>query len=136
MITSKVYQRISSLLQAIENCHEASNNEWLDKHSERLEEIMRTAPSGSGIDSGTVLCGYTDAGGSQNHATPKRLLFHAGYHHMHESGMYDGWTEHDLIVTPSLQFGYILRITGKNRKGIKEYLYEVYSMWLDSETEI
>jgi len=44
--------------------------------------------------------------------------------------MYDGWTEHKIIVTPSLMAGFNLQITGKDKGQIKEYLCEVYQTWL------
>ena len=47
-------------------------------------------------------------------------------------GMYDGWTEHELHVTPS--FGGIdLRITGRDRNETKGYLYDVYAIALQAE---
>lgn len=40
--------------------------------------------------------------------------------------MYDGWTDHTVIVTPSLRSGFDIRITGRDRNQTKEYLYEVF----------
>jgi len=54
---------------------------------------------------------------------------------MNESGAYDGWTEHKLIVSPSLLFDLDLRITGRDRNGIKEYLHDVFSAALQTEIE-
>jgi hypothetical protein len=45
---------------------------------------------------------------------------------MTEGGMYDGWTEHTVVVTPSLAFGINIRITGRNRNDIKDYLHDVF----------
>ena len=46
---------------------------------------------------------------------------------MTEHGYYDGWTEHDVIVTPSLRSpGFSLRITGRNRRDIKEYIADAF----------
>ena len=44
---------------------------------------------------------------------------------MDEHGGYDGWTEHKIIVTPSLVYGFELRVTGKDRNDIKDYIAEV-----------
>lgn len=124
----KVFQEIPHLLVAIANCKKAgeSHAEWLDRHEDRLEAIMRAAPSGSGIDSGTKL---------DDSSTPENLVFTFEYHHMNENGMYVGWTNHKCVVTPSLQFGYLLKITGRNRNDIKDYLYDVYAEWLNSEVK-
>ncbi len=122
-----LYREIAALLQAIANCRKAGNHEWLEKHSERLEELVDMLPSGSGIDNGTKL--DADASG------PHKLVFTLGYHHMNDAGMYDGWTEHKLTVTPSFD-GIDLHISGRDRNGIKEYLYETYHYALTQEVEI
>jgi hypothetical protein len=44
---------------------------------------------------------------------------------MNDGGFYDGWTEHTVVVTPSFR-GINLRISGRDRNQIKEYLYETY----------
>lgn len=85
---------------------------------------MSTAPSGSGIDAGTKL---------DDSSTKDKLVFAFGYHHMDEHGYYDGWTEHTAVVKPSMCFGYDLRITGRDRNGIKEYLASVFDHWLNEE---
>jgi hypothetical protein len=87
----------------------------------RLNELMSDAPSGSGIDSGTEL---------DSDSTPKRLIFTFGYHHMDDVGCYDGWTDHSAIVTPNLQWGFNLRITGRDRNQVKDCLYDVFNNWL------
>ena len=75
-------------------------------------------PSGSGVDSGTKLL---------DNSTPDRLVFQADFHHMDENGFYDGWTEHQIIVTPSLAYGFNVRITGRNRNEIKDYLADLFN---------
>lgn len=95
-------------------------NGWLS------ENVNNCLPSGSGIDCGTHL---------GNESTEKRLVFHFSFHHMHEDGFYDGWTEHKAIVTPSLVDDFNLRITGSNRNEIKDYLYDVFEQALRQEVE-
>jgi hypothetical protein len=50
---------------------------------------------------------------------------------MNDNGMYDGWTTHQVIVTPSLAFGFTLKITGRDRNQIKDYLSETYHYALE-----
>lgn len=88
---------------------------------ERLEKIMDSAPSGSGIDNGTKL--------DETKSGQAKLVFTFGYHHMNEHGFYDGWTDHTAVVTPSFN-GFNLKITGRDRNQIKDYLYDVYAHWL------
>ena len=52
---------------------------------------------------------------------------------MNENGMYDGWTEHKIVITPDLLHGFNLSIGGRNRNEIKDYLHEVYSAALAEE---
>jgi hypothetical protein len=131
----KVYQKIAGTLQAYCNCVNGGNAEWKEKHLDTINLIMRNAPSGSGIDSGTKF--YLDANSVFDvrdklipHAT---LKFSMSFHHMDEWGGYDGWTNHVITVHPDLAMGYRLTISGRNRNQIKDYLYEVYSGWLESE---
>lgn len=112
-----VLKEIVALSIAIENCQKSGNTEWEEKHSESLGKLCRNhLPSGSGIDSGTELVS----------ATPQKVVLSFGYHHMDESGMYDGWTDHKAIVTPSLLSDFDIRITGPNKNDIKSYLYDVF----------
>ena len=64
---------------------------------EKLNAIMQSSPSGSGIDSGTKLDLDANTGG--------KLVFNTDFHHMNEHGYYDGWSNHQVIVRPCLQYG-------------------------------
>jgi hypothetical protein len=126
---TKVYKRLASLIEARSNCIQSGNTEWRDKHEERAEQITKNhLPSGSGFDAGTTL----DLGAS----TAERLVFRTSFHHMNGDGYYDGWSDHTVIVTPSLAFDYTLRITGRDRDDWKEYARECFSACLDSETDL
>jgi hypothetical protein len=121
----KLYQEFATTLQAYRNCVASGNTEWQGKHLDKLERLSEELPSGSGIDSGTKF--DIDA------STPNKLVFTLGYHHMNDTGYYDGWTEHRLIVTPDLASGYNLKITGRDRNQIKDYLYDVYGVAMSAE---
>jgi len=128
----KRYQVIATAVQARINCGRPNtagtiNQEWFDRWTKTIEEETAELPSGSGIDSAPKF--DFDA------STPEKLVFNFGYHHMNESGMYDGWTDHSLIVTPSLQFGFHLRITGKDRNQVKDYLYETFQYALSEDVD-
>lgn len=117
--TEELYAAISRTLAAYQNCIKANNAEGEANWKERLENFNDLLPSGSGFDSGSKL--DIDA------SSPERLVFNTSFHHMDEGGYYDGWTEHSVIITPSLQSGYNLRVTGRNRNDIKEFIREVFS---------
>ncbi len=118
------FQSLSRTVLARLNCIQSNNTEWRDRHEETiLSEVRDTAPSGSGIDSGTTI--DLDA------STGDKLVFTAGYHHMNDGGMYDGWTEHTFTVRPCLAFGFSLTISGRDRNGVKEYLSDIFHEWLN-----
>ena len=121
----KIYQELARCFDALSNCIKEQNAVWAEKWEQGIEDIMASAPSGSGIDSGTII--------NLSDSTSDKLIFNCGFHHMNENGMYDGWTEHKIIVTPSLALDFHLKITGKDRNCIKDYLSEVYCSWLDSD---
>lgn len=121
------YVRLARTLGAWIRCVEKGNEQWTNAHQETIDDIVETAPSGSGIDNGTTF--------DTKRSTPEKLRFGMSFHHMNDVGMYDGWTNHEIVVKPSLQFGCVLRITGRDRNDIKDYLHEVYSTWLEEEVE-
>ena len=120
----KTYKAIAQKIQAMENCEKTGNQEWLTKHRDAIKGIMDNAPSGSGFDSGTEL---------DDTSTPKKLVFTTSFHHMNEGGMYDGWTSHTITVKPSLCFDFDLKVSGKDRNQIKDYIGEMFQSFLDEE---
>jgi hypothetical protein len=113
-----LYQAIARRLVAKANCVARKNHEWQPIHDAAAKQLTREhMPSGSGIDTGTVL---------GDDSTASKLIFRLSFHHMNEGGFYDGWTDHSVIVTPSLAFGFDLKVTGQNRNDIKDYLAETF----------
>lgn len=114
-----LFRQLSRSLAAMNNCRQSNNSEWLDKHEDNIETLVKQfMPSGSGVDSGTKF--------DFEKSTPEKLVFDFSYHHMDTHGFYDGWTEHILTIRPSLQFGVDLKISGQNRNDIKDYLYDLF----------
>lgn len=122
MKTRTIIQEIAARLIARRNCITSGNDEWLSRHTAVLMELQEELPSGSGIDCGTKIDLDCDNG--------SKVVLTLSYHHMNDSGMYDGWTEHTITVTPAFD-GIDLRISGRDRNGIKEYLHEVYQIALN-----
>lgn len=120
----KLYQILAAKIQARLNCIRAGNEVWELTHRHEIEALVKNRmPSGSGVDCGTKI--------DLDESEPNRLVFTFSYHHMDSNGFYDGWTEHRVIVTPDLAFGFNLKITGRDRNQIKEYLTEIYSEALE-----
>lgn len=114
----KLYQRIAQTLLAISNCERSGNTVWLEHHRETLASLCdKYLPSGSGFDAGCKL---------MPESTPNRLVFSAEFHHMDDGGFYDGWTEHQVIVSADLCFDYSLRVTGRDKRQIKDYIGDTF----------
>lgn len=112
----KVYQAIASAISALPR-------DWAE---ERLNLIEREyLPSGSGLDAGCQIL--------VDESHKDRIVIQADFHHMNEVGFYDGWTSHKIIVTPSLICGFDLKITGRDKNGIKEYLAQLFEHALEQE---
>lgn len=116
----KVYE---ALAQAVEG---RTDDKWAEIMEEKIYAIMKGAPSGSGIDCGTKF--ILEKSGRE------KLVFASDYHHMNEGGYYDGWTSHLVIVTYNL-FGLNIRVTGRNRNDIKDYLSDLYYHWVTEDVD-
>jgi len=125
-MNSKLFATFASLVDARLRCEQTNNDEWFHNHTARITELLDEMPSGSGFDSGTKL--DFDASNAD------RLVFITAFHHMNDGGYYDGWTEHNVIVTPSLIHGFNLKVTGRDRNQIKEYIHEMFANALNEET--
>lgn len=120
-----LYSELASLVDARKRCSD-SKNEWFNRHTETIENLVLShMPHGSGFDCGTKI--DLDA----SHAD--KLVFTTEYHHMNDGGYYDGWTQHTITVTPSLQHKYHLRISGRNRNDIKEAIHECFDVALSTD---
>lgn len=123
--TRPLVVQIAAAFEALRNCERAGNDEWMDIWADRLDSLCRDhLPSGSGFDNGTEL--------ERDTSRPDRLVFLAGFHHMNDSGFYDGWTHHRVVVSPAFVSGFDIRVTGRDRRGIKDYIAETFSQALDS----
>ena len=122
-----IYTTLARLVNAYQTC-KRTGNEHADMHEERILSIVKEhLPSGSGFDNGTKI----DLDASKD----DKLVLQANFHHMNEHGYYDGWTEHQVIVTPSLAFGLAIKVTGRNKRDIKDYISDTYYKVLRDEID-
>ena len=123
-----VLTQIARSFQAWQNCVELENEEWKARHQEKIEELCENRlPSGSGFDAGVLLDFDT--------SRTDRLVFVTSFHHMDDGGGYCGRSDHNVIVKPSLAFGYTLRVTGKNVDWIKPYIGDTFAEAFDQSAE-
>lgn len=110
---------LSNSFQAWQSCTDKGWVEVAYGHQETIDKMLECLPSGSGLDSGVKF--------NWQLSKPNRLLFNTSFHHMDEHGGYDGWTDHAIVVTPRFLDGYDVKVTGRNRNLIKDYLEELFS---------
>ena len=112
-----IASKIANTVQAYFNCIK-TGNDYANKHLETLDHIAKEyLPSGSGIDDGCLI--------NIDKTSANKVVITTAFHHMDSNGFYDGWTQHDIIVTPSFN-GIDIRITGLNKNDIKDYLADVF----------
>lgn len=119
----KMYEALANVAISLNNPSLAASA--LDYQTQRLDQLVKLLPSGSGFDAGTEFLNVISG--------DKRLHFKTAFHHMDDAGGYVEWSEHEVIVTPTLStpgFDIRVTITGKNRsrraKEIKEHIADVF----------
>lgn len=100
---------------------ESAENAWRNRFANAVNKL----PSGSGFDSGSSI--DLDA------STQSKIVIDTSFHHMTE-GMYDGWTDHKVVVVATFD-GFDLRVTGRDRNMIKEYIGDLFYDVLSEEIE-
>lgn len=111
--------KFAGIFAAWKNCKASNNPDWEEKHEDALNKMLENLPHGSGIDNGVKF--------DWEKSTYNKLIFSLSFHHMNEVGYYDGWTDHKVIITPSFIGDFCVKITGRNRNDIKDYLREIFS---------
>lgn len=103
------------------NCdwHKTVNDDFKEVCEDRIYELEQKLPHGAGLNSGCKI-------DVQNSSSDK-VIIHFKYHHMNENGFYCGWTQHSMVVKPKLWNDFDLKISGKNKNLIKEYLYDLFN---------
>lgn len=142
MMQTKFYSAIAMSLAAMRNCEEKANDAHTmasyspghftrvaNEHEFRINALIKEhAPHGSGFDAGTKL--------DFDKSTVDKLVFKADFHHMDDHGYYCGWTEHEVIVKASLAFGFSLKVTGRDKRQIKDFIADTFHTALLELTEL
>lgn len=115
---------LQALAQAVNVLRGTGRDEMKAWWSSVLDDIEDELPSGSGIDHGTKV--------DRERSTVDRIILTTAYHHMSEHGYYDGWTEHAVVIKPSLLYGFTVDVKGRDRNDIKDHLSDVYRHALEA----
>lgn len=114
--------KTSTLIQLIaKNCQwrKTVNEAYSGQCESRLDKLEAELPRGSGIDCGCKI--------DRENSGDKKVIITFDYHFMDDNGYYDGWGSFKLIVTPNLSSYPDMRITGRDRRQIKDYFYDLFS---------
>jgi hypothetical protein len=122
---TSIIKHIARNLEWYRNLKES--DEWMGECLSRIYRLNKELPNGSGIDAGCEI--------DEKKSTKNKIVISFGFHHMDENGMYDGWTNHDLIIRPDFD-GFKIKITGPNRNFVKGYLYELFEYELQKQIEL
>lgn len=123
--TMKYIEVLSGKIEAYHNCVKSDNVEWASKHREWISSFEKySLPHGSGIDGNNTI--------ELSECSSKKIVIYTEYHHMDEFGGYDGWTEHKITITPAFN-GFDMKISGRDKNMIKEYLLDIFSESLNDE---
>src|SRR6187551_1233267 len=122
----KLYQKLAREIERYNRCLE-DRPDCAQDAREAIENLMGEMPSGSGWNHGTKI--------DLAESTAKRIVLTGSWHHMDDMGGYDGWTQHCIVITASLAFGFELNVTGRNRDNIKDYLSDVFNDTLSMEMD-
>ena len=114
----KVYQRLAELIRLDANPN--YNGPTL------IEFVKENLPSGSGLDSGVKV--LTDL---ESLKKSQKIILEANWHHMDEHGGYNGLTYHKVTIYPELEHGFRIKISGKNKNGVKDYMEDLFYRFLN-----
>jgi len=124
---TNVIDEISGCIEMVKRATLNNSPIWKQSAQERLKHLEDCLPSGSGIDCGTKI--------DIEASTQNKIVLFVEYHHMNDGGFYDGWTAHTITITPTFH-SYEMKISGRNRNNIKDYLSDVYTCALSQAIDV
>jgi len=126
-------QALSAKITARANCIKSGNLNWLGNHEHDIDMLIKRLPSGGGIDFGTSV--------NYNKTNINKIVLKSALHVMNDNGYYLSIVDYQVVITPSLQFDFKIRIIGNfgtnpDANGLKEYLIDIYDYALRKEVTI
>ena len=127
----KVYQKIALTFNAYQQCIKNENITWQNKYEETIKEVIKTLPSGSGIDKPIKF--------DFEKSNFDKIILYSSYHVIDEDGYYDGWIDFDVIIKPDW-IDFKMKIQGKfsnygkcKADSIKNYIYDTFDYALNKD---
>lgn len=113
-------QAIHSAIVARKNCPIAG--EWFVRWEERIRELEKEFPSGSGFDVRM----------SVDRDSFDKVKISGSFHQMDNNGFYCGWKDFVVVVKPAFN-GIDMRVTGLMKASVREYIGDVMHECLTQE---
>lgn len=92
------------------------------KRQNRIEDSL---PGGSGFDLGTTIERVTD----------QNIVFWTAVHRMEPKGVYDGWTEHRVVVSPATGLVIHIDMSIANLNHVRDRIEKVFNEAMAQEFE-
>jgi hypothetical protein len=128
----KLYQLLASQQEALLRSVDLRDDSRLYKCAETIVTLCREhLPSGAGIDNG---CSF-----DTENSTGEKLIIESSFHRMNSQGMYCGWLDFRVEVTPSLINDFNLKITGPGswkRHDLADYLAQTFDEALRKDVSL
>jgi hypothetical protein len=125
-----LYKVLARTVGSYHRCSSPKAN-YFQKNNTTLHEdticflVENHLPRGAGFDNGTAI--------DLNKSSEEKLVFQTSFHHMDDNGCYDIWTKHTVVVKPSLAYGFLITIGGKNHKDIKSLIQDCFEATLSEK---
>ena len=116
---------ISAISQTI--AWQPIDENWINEKDNRLHKLTDLLPHGSGIDQGCKIL---------PESTKNKIILLVPFHFMDDNGYYDGWKDYKIIVKPDLSSDFDFRIIGRDKRNIKEYLYDTFAYFFTLPVDI
>lgn len=123
-----VLSRIASEVERSIRCADSSPDNARDAADSADEFVREFLPRGAGFDNGTAI--------DWERSKPNRIVFETAFHHMDEFGGYDGWTDHRVTIVPDFVHDYDMKINGRDRNEIKDYIADTFRSCLDDRISL
>ncbi len=125
----KLYKAIARAIGSRNRCLSKSvGHEAILNWEEQIRKFNDMLPSGSGFDCGTKI--------NLDESNSNKIVINTSFHHMDENGGYNGWTNHAITIRAELEMDFTLRVSGRDKNQIKEYIAETFNHDLMQDVDV
>jgi hypothetical protein len=104
------------------------HSDFLGCRMDRLCSLAELLPRGNGINIGPYIYG--------DQSSARKIIIGLDFQHKDDFGQHVRWTAHQIIISPSLDYEFILRIDGINYNDIHSHLRDLFAVALRQRVEL